>query len=191
MVSAEERYWRQVPKINVLQTRRGNLQRALIFRGLLALTVLVGAFLIFTQRSTKADIDALVVEETVELQGLQTKLNRQRQGINDLHVQINDLNAQREAINLTIQIVASNNIDWFTALAALYSAQTSEVIFESVSAQTGRAGLLVGGLAQDEESKASLATQFSSISQALDFQSIIWTEGSSPPVFTATFKVNR
>ena len=191
MVSAEERHWRQVPKINVLQTRRGSPQKTMIFRGLLALVVLVGAFFIFSQRSTKADIDALVAEKTVEIRGLQTRLNQQRQGINDLHAQINDLNAQREAINLAIQIVAANNIDWFAALDSLFSAQTSGVSFESVSAETDRAVLLVGGLAQDEGSKASLPTQFSNISQSLDFQSIIWTEDSSPPVFTAAFKVRR
>lgn len=191
MVSAEERHWRQVPKINVLQTRRGSPQKTMIFRGLLALVVLVGAFFIFSQRSTKADIDALVADKTVEIRGLQTRLNQQQQGINDLRAQINDLNAQREAINLAIQIVATNNIDWFAALDSLFSAQTSGVSFESVSAETDRAVLLVGGLAQDEGSKASLPSQFSNISKSLDFQSIIWTEDSIPPVFTAAFKVNQ
>ena len=191
MINAEEQYWRQVPKINVLQTRRGVPQRTLIFRGLIVLIVLVGAFLIFTQRSTKADIDALVLEKTAEIQTLQTQLNRQRQGITQLQVQINDLNAQREDINLAIQTIASNNIDWFTALDALFSAQTSGVTFDSATAETARAGLLVGGLAQDEGFKASLPTQFSNISQELDFQSIVWTEDISPPAFTAAFKVNQ
>jgi len=189
VVSAEERYWRQVPKVNVLHSRRGTPQRSLIFRGLLALVVLVGAFLIYNQNSTKANIDELVAEKTVELRGLQSRLNRQRQGIDNLHAQINDLTARREAVNLAIQIVTSNNIDWFTALESLFLAQTSGIIFESVTAETASAGLLVVGLAQDEGSKASLPTQFSSISETLDFQSILWAEGSSPPVFTATFRV--
>ena len=191
MVSAEERYWRQVPKVNVLQTRRSVPQKALIFRGLLALVILVGAVLIYTQRSAIADTDERVAEKTVELQRLQAGLNGQRQGINDLHAQINNLSDRREAINLAIQIVTSNNIDWFTALDALFSAQTSGVAFESVSAEAASAGLLVGGLVRDEGSKSGLPTQFSSLSKTLDFQSILWAEGSSPPFFTATFRVNQ
>ena len=191
MVSAEERYWRRVPKVNVLQTRRGTSQRALIFRGLLALVVLVGVFFIYTQRSNKADIDERVVVKTEELQRTQVSLNRQRQGIDGLHAQINALNARRQAVNLAIQIVTSNNIDWFTALDSLFSAQSTGVIFESVSAETARGGLLVGGFARDEGSKASLPTQFSSISETLEFQSILWSEGSNPPIFTATFRVGQ
>ena len=155
------------------------------------MVVLVGAFLIYRENSTKANIDERVADKTVELQRLQSGLNRQRQEINDLHAQINDLNARRATINLAIQIVTSNNIDWFTALDSLFLAQTSGVIFESVSAATASAGLLVGGLAREEGSKASLPTQFSSISESLDFQSILWAEGSSPPVFTATFRVDQ
>jgi len=162
VVSAEERYWRRVPKVNVLQRRRSTTQRALIFRGLLALVVLVGVLLIYTQRSNKADIDESVVVKTAELQRTRSSLSRQRQGINDLHEQINALNARRQAVNLAIQIVTSNNIDWFTALESLFSAQTAGVIFESVSAETASGGLHVGGFARDEGSKASLPTQFSS-----------------------------
>ena len=147
--------------------------------------------MIFDQRSTKSDIDEIVASKTAEVQRLQTRLNVQRQGINDLQIQINEINARREALNLVIQTIASTNIDWFTALNSLFSSQTSEVIFGSVSAETSTAGLVVGGFAQDEGSKASLPTQFSNISQALDFQSIIWAEGSSPPVFSATFKVSQ
>ena len=155
------------------------------------LVVLVGAFLIFTQRTTKADIDERIAENTAELRRLQTGLSRQRQGINDLYAQINELNARREAVNQAIKVVTANNIDWFTALESLYTAQNSGVIFESVSAETASAGLLVGGVARGEGSKASLPSRFSSISELLDFQSILWAEGSNPPVFTATFRVGQ
>ena len=192
MVNAEERYWRQVPKVNVLQTRSGSVpQKALIFRVLLVLVVLVGAFLIFTQRTTKSDIDERIAENTAELRRLQSGLNRQRQGINDLYAQINELNARREAVNQAIRVVTANNIDWFTALESLYTAQTSGVIFLSVFGETGSAVLQVGGVARGEGSKASLPSRFSSISESLDFQSILWAEGSNPPVFTATFRVGQ
>lgn len=155
------------------------------------LVVLVGAFLIFTQRATNADIDERIADKTVELQRLQSGLKRQQQGNDDLSAQINDLNARREAINQTVKLVTSNSIDWFTALDSLFLAQSSGVMFESVSAETASAGLLVGGVAQGEGSKASLPAQFSSISEMLDFQSILWAEGSDPPIFTATFRVGR
>ena len=155
------------------------------------LVVLVGAFLVYTQRTTKSDIDERIADTTVELQGLQSGLNRQRQGVNDLHAQINDLNSRRTLINQAIQIVTSNNIDWFIALESLFTAQTSGVIFESISAETASAGLLVGGVATEEGSKSSLPTQFSNISESLDFQSILWGQGSDPPFFTATFRVGQ
>ena len=158
---------------------------------LLALVVLVGAFLIYSQRTTKSDIDERVADGLVELQRLQSNLNQQRLGIDGLHAQINDLNASREAINLAIQTVTSNNIDWFTAVDALFSAQTDGVVFLSVSADPASARLQVDGLAREEGSKASLPTQFSNISETLDLQGIAWAEGSSPPVFTAAFRVGK
>ena len=191
MVSAEERYWRQVPKVNVLESRRSIPQRSLIFRVILALVVVVGVYLVYAENANKADIDERIAENTEKFQELQGDLNLKNLSVDDLHGQINDEKGQRETINQVVQQIESSNIDWFTALESLFLAQTSGVIFESVSAENNTAALNVVGVALEDGSKASLPTRFSSLSETLDFQGIVWREGSNPPIFTATFRVGR
>ena len=190
MVSAEERYWRQVPKVNVLHTRRRIPQRGLIFRGLLALIVVLGAVLIVGQRTTKADIDDRIPVKTLELRRLQSRLSSQQEGMDLLHVEINRLQQEQESSRLAFELVSGDQLDWYSALSSLFEAQTAGIIFESVTGDpSGR--LLLGGLAIDPGAKASLPIQLTFISETLDFQSIVWSADADPPSFSATFKVRQ
>ena len=190
MVRAEERYWRQVPKVNVLHTRRRIPHRSLIFRGLLALILVLGAVLIMAQRSTKADIDDRISVKTLDLGRLQTRLSSQREGIGLLHAEINRLQQEQDSSRLAFELVSGDEIDWFSALSSLFEAQTAGIVLESVTAEPG-GRLLLGGLATDAGSKASLPTQLSLISETLDFQSIVWSADTDPPTFAATFTVRQ
>ena len=146
--------------------------------------VLVGVYLVWNQWNTRADVNDRIVQKTAEFRSVQGNLARQRQGIEGLHVQINQLQQQKDAIGL----VTVGGIDWFASMTALFGAQASGVLFESVDADQG-GRVLLGGLAIEEGSKANLPTQFSGISDFLDFQGIEWAEDSEPTTFSATFQV--
>ncbi len=190
MVSAEERYWRQVPKVNVLHTRRSIPQRSLIFRGLLAIIVVLGAYLIVEQRSTKMEIDDSISVKTLELRRLQSRLGSQQEGMDLLHAEINRLQQEQDSSRLAFELVSGDQLDWYSALSSLFEAQTAEIIFESVTGEPG-GRLLLGGLAIDPGAKASLPIQLTFISETLDFQSIVWSADADPPSFSATFKVRQ
>ena len=184
MIGAEDRHWQKVPKVNVLPGRRQAPPKDIVLRALLAMVVLVGLYLVWSQWDTRGDIDDRIAEKTSEFQQLQRNLARQRQGLEGLHVQINELVQQQEAIDL----VTAGSIDWYASVTSLFGAEASGVRFESVTAdKDGR--VLLGGLATEPGSKSSLPTQFNRISSILDFQGIEWTEDSEPTTFSATFQV--
>ena len=148
--------------------------------------MVVGVYLVWSQWNTREDINERIATKTSELRRLQGSLTRQRQGIEALGVQINQLRQQQEAIEL----VSAGGIDWFASMTSLFGAQASGVIFESVTADQG-GRVLLRGLATEPGSKASLPTQFSRFSSNLDFQGIEWEEGSELPTFSATFRVRQ
>ena len=188
MVGAEDQYWQRVPKVNVLPGHRRAPPKDNILRGLLALIVVVGAFLVWSEWNTGADIDERNAQNISETRRLQSSLSRQRQGIESLHVQINQLQQQQEASASAIDLVTAGDIDWYISMLSLFDAQSSGLVFESVTAeQSGR--VLLAGTATEPGSKASLPTQFSNISSILDFQGINWEEDSEPATFSATFQV--
>jgi len=152
--------------------------------------VVLGAFLIVGQRTTKADIDDRISVKTLELRRLQSRLSSQQEGIALLHAEINRLQEEQDSSILAFELVSGDKIDWYSALSSLFEAQTAGIIFESVTAEPG-GGLLLGGVATGPGSKASLPTQLSLISETLDFQSIVWSAGADPPSFSATFRVRQ
>ena len=190
MIGAEDRYWQRVPKVNVLPGQRRVPQRNMILRGLLALIVVLGVFLIWSQWNTRADINEGIGQKTGEIRSLQASLTRQRQGIEVLRVQINELQQQQEASASAIELATAGGIDWYSSLSFLFAAQSSGLIFETVIAEQG-GRVLVSGLATETGSRASLPTLFSRISGTLDFQGIEWAEGTEPATFSATFQVRQ
>jgi len=189
MIGSEDRYWQRVPKVNVLPGQRRVPPTNMIVRGLLALIVVVGVYLVWSQWNTRADINELISQETKEIRSLQASLTRQRQGIEVLRVQINELEQQQEAAGSAIELATAGGIDWYSSLSSLFAAQASGLIFESVTAEQG-GRVLVRGLATEPGSRASLPTQFSRISP-LDFQGIEWAQGTEPSTFSATFEVRQ
>lgn len=190
MIGAKDRYWQRVPKVNVLPGQRRAPSKDIILRGLLALIVVVGIYLVWSQWNTRADIKESIDLKTTDIRSMQSRLTGQRQGIESLQVQINQLKQQQEGPASAIELVTAGGIDWYASMSSLFSAQASGLIFESVTAEQG-GRVLLAGLATEPGSKASLPTQFSRISSILDFQGIVWAEGSGPTTFSATFQVRQ
>ena len=150
--------------------------------------VVLGVFLFLSQRSTRTDIDQTISDNTSQLRRSQQSLTSQRQQVESLHAAISQLQGQQVATGEANRLLTGDKKDWYTALTALFGAQTSGVIYQSVTAEPeGR--VLLGGLATEPGSKASLPTQFSNISDILDFQGILWSAGTDPPAFAASFQV--
>ena len=184
MIGTEDRYWQKVPKVSVLPCQRRAPSRDIFLRALLAVVVLVGVYLVWNQWNARAEINDRITQKSSELRRLQGSLSRQRQVVEGLHVQINELQQQQEDIDL----VTAGSIDWYASMTSLFGAQPSGVIFESVGAdEDGK--VILEGLATEPGSKSSLPTQFSRISGILDFQGIEWAEGSETTTFSATFQV--
>jgi len=189
MLGAEERYWRLVPKVNVLSSQRRIPQRSLILRGLLVVMILLGLFLLVNQRSTRAEVDERLVAKTGELRTLQRELTSKQQRVDVLRTRITELKVQQASSEQAFRLITLSNIDWYAALTSLFEAQTVGVIFGSVTIEPG-GRLLLGGAATEERSMSSLPSQLATI-ETLDFQSIRWEPGSDPPAFSATFRVRQ
>ena len=190
MIGSEDRYWQRVPKVNVLPGQKRAPSKDIILRGLLALIVVVGLYLVWSQWNTRANINDSIAQDKSETQRLQGSLNRQRQTIESLHVQINQLQERQEGSASAIDLVTAGGIDWYVSLSSLFSTQTSGLIFESVTVEQG-GRVLLAGLATEPGSKASLPTLFSRISGVLDFQGIEWFEDSELTTVSATFQVRQ
>ena len=189
MLGAEERYWRLVPKVNVLSSQRRIPQRGLILRGLLVVIILLGLFLLWNQRSTRADVDERLVAKSSELRRLQRELTSKRQGVDTLQARITELKSQQDSSEQVFRLITASHIDWYGALTSLFEAQTSGVTFGSVTAEPG-GQVFLGGEATEEGSMSRLPSQLATI-ETLDFQSIRWEPGSDPPAFSATFRVRQ
>jgi len=154
------------------------------------LVIILGFFLILNQISTKRDIEDRALASESELGRLQRRLSSRQQPNEDLQAQINALRAEINASEQALQVLTAVNIDWYAALAPLFDAQPSGVVFESVTA--GPEGVVsLGGVANQPGLMASLPTQLSLISDTLDFQGILWSSGAEIPSFTATFLVRQ
>ena len=189
MLGAEERYWRLVPKVNVLSSQRKIPQRSQILRGLLVVIVLLGLFLLWNQRSTRTEVDESLLTKTGELRSLQRELTSKQQGFDALRTRINELKGQQASSEQAFRLITLNNIDWYAALTSLFEAQTRGITFGSVTAGPG-GQVLLRGAATDEGSMSSLPSQLATI-ETLEFQSIRWEPGSDPPAFSATFRVRQ
>lgn len=193
MVDIEERWWRNVPKVNVTHSRQDWDPRRLALRGLLVAVVVAGAILVWNQRSLNTDIEGQINSDTIKLGRLQSSLSTGRQEVQELFAQISQLQEAQNANKQSVQMMAGSATDWHGALAPLFEAQTEGVVFQSVSA--GPSGqVLLGGQADTKASMSSLPSRLMTISGALDFQSIQWETGAEvlgPPQFSAAFQVRK
>ena len=74
MIGAEDRHWQRVPKVNVLPGQRRAPSKDIILRGLLALVVVVGVYLVWSQWNTREDINERIATKTSELRRLQVQI---------------------------------------------------------------------------------------------------------------------
>ena len=164
--------------------------------------VVLGVYLIWDQRGTKADLDDRATGSAAQAeqksgqalslqQELQSKAQSKQQGIDDLQGQIDQLKQQRAASEQAYRLISGNNIDWYTAMDSLFfGADTLEVIYQSVSA-TPEGTVFLEGQAPAEGALARLPSQLNALSDDLDFQSIQSDPTSIPPSFSATFQVRQ
>ena len=190
MLDAQERHWRQVPKVNVLPARASVLQKTLVLRVLLALIIILGLYLVWDQMGSKSDLDDLVTQKSGQLRSLQRELGTKQQGLDAIQGQINQLRDQRAASEQAFQLITGDNLDWYGAFADLFEAESLGVIFLSVAADPA-GKVSIQGQTTAEVPLASLPSQLSSISDVLDFQSFQSDPSSEPPTFSATFQVRQ
>lgn len=183
------RYWRRVPKVDVLPRRQIKLSTSLVVRGLLVLVFLVGVFLVQREYRERLDVDSTLGAKTAQLQSLQRQLSAQKKEVDPVRSEITKLKSQLDGAEQAYRQVTAGYIDWHVAVEALLlKTETSGVRFNSVTTKPG-GGVALLGQAANPRTAATLPKQLQDISSAIEFQGIQWKPGSDPPEFTATFKL--
>jgi hypothetical protein len=185
----QERYWRRVPKVDVLPSRQVKFSGSLVARGLLVLVLVIGVFLAQKEYRDRLDLDSAKEAKTAQLASLQRQLADKRQEVDPVRGEIAKLKGQLTGAEQAYRQATAGHIDWYVAIEALLlSTETSGVRFSSVTTKPGGDVTLVGQ-ATDPLTVATLPKQLQDISNAIELQGIQWKPGSNPPEFTAVFKV--
>ena len=182
--------WRQVPKLNILPSRRSTSSSVSQLRAVLLIVLVVQAY--FVQDWYREVIASTGSIESVsgELRAAERQLADKQGALSAIRTQISQMQARSVSQQRELEEVSGGQIDWDVVMAALFSAETAGTTFLSVTIRPdGEVNL--DGVANEADAIKNLPSQLAQTAEVLDFQSIRWTAGSVPPAFSAVFKVRR
>lgn len=188
--TAQERNWRNVPKINLLPAKRATAPATSHLRLVLLVILLVEAFFIQQWYREVASSQQQIDETKASVESAELQLADERKATATLRTQLSQLQAQRTLREEEFNAVTGGRIDWHVVLAVLFNAETAGSRFLSVTT-TPEGEVTVQGVATAPEALRTLPSQLSGVQNVLNLQSIKWQPGSNPPTFTAVFRVRR
>ena len=142
------------------------------------------------QRDATSTTNQRIEVKTTELRQLNRELDTKKQEIDGLEAGIRALKEERDTREKAHKEIAAGSTNWYGAFADLFDSDPRGIEFGSVSTVPG-GQVVLGGIATEAESMVSLPILMISISDALDFQGIVWEPGTDPPSFIATFQVRE
>ena len=182
------KYWRLVPKVNILSRESSRSSKSQFIRILLIVLLLAAIFAVFTQNRLIGALEENIDNGRNQLQEVKRQLSAAKSEVEPVIEEIQRLNAQRQNAAEEYDLVTDDLIDWHKAVGALLGIQAAGVVFSSVSTSP-EGEVILEGAAADSGAISQLPAEFNAVSDILDFQGIQWDTKGVPPTFIASFQV--
>lgn len=182
------KYWRLVPKVNILSREISRSSKSQFIRILLIVLLLAAIFAVFSQNRLIGALEENIDNGRNQLQEVKKQLSAAKSEVEPVIEEIQRLNARRQNAAEEYDLVTDGLIDWHKAVGALLGIQAAGVVFSSVSTSP-EGEVILEGAAADSGAISQLPAEFNAVSDILDFQGIQWDTNVVPPTFIASFQV--
>lgn len=184
--------WRQVPVIDVFPGRRRTTPAAMYVRGFLVLILLVEAFLIQDQYRDRVAADQSIEDTGAEVQAVKVEVSAKEQVFEALQAQLDQLVLlqNKPAETQHEESAIAKQVDWATALSALFGLRVEGVTLQAVSDRPeGQVEVVLDGTATGVAAMAEFQTRLRQGDHPFDLQTIDWERSGETLTFTVVIKL--